>query len=364
MISKKTTIINILREMGLFKAIIDRLVFIGKALGVIVAFLIGVFSYTCMFYAINTTKTTNEGDFWTSFAFDYYAVNPTKAANEEAFWSSLAFACLVVSLLVGFVWFVGCMEGLDYKKIVRDFISAENRIKQIIALSSFIVSVLIGYFIGNYVIDSTEFRLHNSILNTFIGINYALLGLLIIFTVLALLGGIFWILSYPFRCLGINFMALNALTYMPTTEEDIKNLNITDYLEFERYLIHIFHGEKKSSVAVTVKVCGTIRMAIKDSLLTFLNMYGYEDDKLAELRPYPESIKEFVNCRAIEVSYPCFRGVIIKDLEANLNATVATLADRFKVMAESRQRNKEIEYFRQTLNQITAQEREVFHSHQ
>jgi hypothetical protein len=258
-----------------------------------------------------------------------------------------------------------CLVGLLVYFIcntIREDIAAwdaPKKYKILIGSSIVIGIILIGYIVGNYVLDSTNFRIHNSILNTFMGVHLAIAGVAVIGGVLVVVAVIIWILAYPFRWLVINLIALNALTYMPTTEEDIERVNITDYLEFEKYLIHLFHGEKASGVTVSDYLVKAIRDSIRTSLETYLNIYGYTDDRFAELSPYPVCTSVFLDLRVPEVSRPCYRSKGIEDLESTLTDTIQTMAEHLKIREESQKRKEESDCFRQTLNNLTQEEKEI-----
>ncbi len=333
--SKKTTIFNILKEIGIFKEILEKIVAILKVLGFILGYALLAFAYGCTVYAINLAS-------------------PTESLLE----CCISTGTIIVGIMI-------CLVGLLVYFIcntIREDIAAwdaPKKYKILIGSSIVIGIILIGYIVGNYVLDSTNFRIHNSILNTFMGVHLAIAGVAVIGGVLVVVAVIIWILAYPFRWLVINLIALNALTYMPTTEEDIERVNITDYLEFEKYLIHLFHGEKASGVTVSDYLVKAIRDSIRTSLETYLNIYGYTDDRFAELSPYPVCTSVFLDLRVPEVSRPCYRSKGIEDLESTLTDTIQTMAEHLKIREESQKRKEESDCFRQTLNNLTQEEKEI-----
>ena len=335
--SKKTTIFNILKEIGIFKEILEKILGILKVLGCILGYALLAFAYGCTSYTLNLASL-----------------------NESLLECCISTGTIIAAIILFLAWLLVSLlcNTTNIREVIAAWTAPKKR--KILIVSSIVIGViLIGYIVGNYVLDSTNFRIHNSILNTFMGVHLAIAGVACIGMILILIVGIVWILTYPFRCLVVNLVALNALTYMPTTEDDIERLNITDYLEFENYLIHLFHGEKASRVTVSYWLVDAIRDSIRTSLETYLNIYGYTDGRFAELSPYPVCTSVFLDLRVPEVSKPCYRSKGIEDLEYTLTDPIQTMAEHLKIAAESQKNKERSDYFRQTLNNLTQEEKEI-----
>lgn len=335
--SKKTTIFNILKEIGIFKEILEKILVILKVLGCILGYALLTFAYGCTLYTLSLAS-------------------PNESLLDCCLFAGAGLAVILLFLVGLVAYFIRSVTYI--REAIIDWNAPKKR-KILIASSIVIGVILIGYIVGNYVLDSTNFRIHNSILNTFMGVHIVIAGVVCIGMILILIALIVWVLTYPFRWVVINLIALNALTYMPTTEEDIERLNITDYLEFEKYLIHLFHGEKASGVTVSDYLLKAIRDSIRTSLETYLNIYGFTDDRFAELSPYPVCTSVFLDLRVPEVSRPCYRVEGIDYLETTLTDTIKTMAEHLKIAAESQKNKERNDYFKQTLNNLTQEEKEI-----
>lgn len=124
-------------------------------------------------------------------------------------------------------------------------------------------------------------------------------------------------------------------------------------------MIHLFHGEKASRITVSYWLVDAIRDSIRTSLETYLNIYGYTDDRFAELSHYPICTSVFLDLRVPKVSKPCYRSKGIEDLESTLTDTIQTMVEYLKIAEESQKRKEESDCFKQTLNNLTQEEKEI-----
>lgn len=195
--SKKTTIFNILKEIGVLKEILDKILLILKGLGCILGYALLAFAYGCTCYTLGLAS-------------------PKESLLECCISTGTLIAAIMLALVSLLAYLIYTTTYIREDTVAW---SASKKCKILIAISIVLGVILIGYIVGNYVLDSTNFRIHNSILNTFMGVHLAIAGLAFVGIILVLVAVIIWFLTYPFRWLGVNLIALNALTYMPTTEE-------------------------------------------------------------------------------------------------------------------------------------------------